>query len=86
MEFTFDSKKSRLNEEKHGIDFKEAQRLWEDPERLIIPARNLDEPRFLLIGKIDNQYWSAIFTIRKTEIRLISVRRSRKNEKEIYEG
>lgn len=86
MEFAFDPKKSRLNKEKQGIDFKEAHKLWEDPERLIIPARNLDEPRFLLIGKIDNQYWSAIFTIRKTEIRLISVRRSRKNEKEIYEG
>ncbi len=71
MEFTFDPQKSRLNKEKHGIDFKEAQKLWEDPERLIIPAMDLDEPRFLLIGKMDNQYWSAIFTIRKTEIRLI---------------
>lgn len=85
MEFTFDPKKSRLNKEKHGIDFKEAQKLLEDPERLIIPTRNLDKPRFLLIGKIDNQYWSAIFTIRKTVIRLILVRRSRKNGKEIYE-
>lgn len=71
MEFTFDPKKSRLNKEKHGIDFKEVQKLWEDPERLIIPAMDLDEPRFLLIGKMDNQYWSAIFIIRKTEIRLI---------------
>ena len=86
MEFDYDSKKSDLNQEKHGINFSEAQILWNDPKRIIIPAKNLTESRFLLIGKIREKHWSAIYTTRKNKIRIISVRRSRKDEKEIYES
>ena len=86
MEFEFDEKKSNANKNKHGIDFIEARELWNDPDRIEIPTKYLDEPRFVLIAVIDNKLWSAIFTYRNKKIRLISVRRSRKNEKEIYEG
>ena len=86
MEFEFDPEKSETNKKKHGIGFDEAQKLWDDPDRIVIPAKDLDEPRFLLIGKIGRKYWSAVYTIRKEQIRLISVRRARKNEKEVYEG
>ena len=86
MEFEFNPDKSKTNKEKHGIDFIEAQKLWEDPYRIEIPAKYLDEPRYLLIGKINDKHWAAIFTYRKNRIRIISVRRARKNEKEIYEG
>ena len=84
MEFEFDPQKSKKNKEKHGIDFVEAQKLWEDPYRIEIPAKYVDEPRYLLIGRIKEKYWSAIFTYRSNKIRIISVRRARKNEKEIY--
>lgn len=84
MEFEFDPQKNKKNKEKHGIDFVEAQKLWEDPYRVEIPARYVDEPRYLLIGRIKEKYWSAIFTYRSDKIRIISVRRARKNEKEIY--
>ncbi len=84
MEFEFDPQKSKKNKEKHGIDFIKAQKLWEDPYRIEIPAKYVDEPRYLLIGRIKEKYWSAIFTYRSNKIRIISVRRARKNEKEIY--
>ncbi len=84
MIFEFDKQKSKRNNEKHGIDFVEAQRIWEDPDCLMIPARTIGESRFLLIGKYQNKIWSAIFTLRNKKIRIISVRRSRKNEEEIY--
>ena len=86
MEFEFDPKKSDTNREKHGIDFEEAQKLWHDSNRIVIPAKNLNEPRFVLIGKIQKKYWSAVYTIKKNKIRLISVGRSRKNEQKIYES
>ena len=84
MIFEFDENKSIKNKEKHGIDFIEAQKLWEDPERVEIPARSVGEPRFLLLALLENICWSAIFTIRDENIRIISVRKSRNNEKEIY--
>ena len=86
MEFEFDKHKSHINNKKHGIDFIEAQDLWEDPDRIEIPAKITDESRFILIGKISEKHWSSIFTYRGEKIRLISVRRSRIEEIEVYEG
>ena len=86
MPFEFDENKSILNRKKHGINFIEAQNLWNDPERVIIPAREMDEIRNMIIGRIERTVWSAIYTIRKENIRIISVRKARENEKEIYES
>ncbi|KZL49172.1 MULTISPECIES: BrnT family toxin [Cyanophyceae] len=86
MEFEFDTTKSQSNLAKHGIDFIEAQQLWTDPERIEIPARTEDEPRFLIIGVIAQKYWSAIITYRENRVRIVSIRRSRKEEVAIYES
>ncbi|MCL6433961.1 MAG: BrnT family toxin [Leptolyngbyaceae cyanobacterium HOT.MB2.61] len=86
MEFEFDPRKSQLNQEKHGIDFWEAQQLWADMNRIEIPARTEDEVRFLVIGKIGSKHWSAVITYREGRVRVISVRRSRLEEIEIYES
>jgi uncharacterized DUF497 family protein len=86
MKFEFDSNKSKLNKEKHGIDFIEGQELWEDPDYIEIPAKIVDEQRSLIIGKIRNKHYSAIITYRKENIRIISIRRSQHKEVEIYEG
>jgi uncharacterized DUF497 family protein len=86
MEFEFDRRKSQTNKKKHGIDFVEAQALWNDPDRVEIPAVTIDEPRFIVIGKISDTHWSTMITYRNEKIRIISVRRSRREEIEIYEG
>ena len=86
MEFEFDAKKSSSNKSKHGIDFSEAQEIWDDPDLVEIPVRTSDEPRFLVIGKISGRCWSAVITYRGDRTRIISVRRARKEEVEIYEG
>ena len=86
MEFEFDSRKSVANKRKHGIDFVEAQELWDDPDLVEIPARTGDEPRFLAIGVIANKHWSSVITYREARARIISVRPSRDKEIEIYES
>lgn len=86
MQFEYDINKNGLNKRKHGIDSVEAQALWKDPDRIEIPARTVDERRYLLVGKLGDDHWSAIFTYRDEKIRIISVRRSRGEEVEIYEG
>ncbi|MDH5476092.1 MAG: BrnT family toxin [Cyclobacteriaceae bacterium] len=82
--FEYDPVKSEYNKNKHEIDFNKATQLWNDPNRIIIQARTTGEPRLLLIAKLVNVHWSAIYTLRKDKIRIISVRKSRKNEREIY--
>ena len=80
MEFEFDHKKSESNEQKHGIDFYEAQELWNDIDFIEILVKTSDEPRFMVTGKISGKYWSGVITYRNEKIRIISVRRSRKEE------
>ena len=86
MRFEFDSRKSTSNREKHGIDFDGAQTLWEDPDRVEVPARTEDEPRLMVIGKIGARVWSAVVTYRGDTVRIISVRPAHRKEVEIYEG
>jgi len=86
MEFEFDERKSAANTTKHGIDFVEAQALWDDGDLLEIPARTLDEPRWLVVGRIGGTHWAAIVTRREERIRIISVRRARGKERELYES
>lgn len=86
FEFEFDIQKSDSNKIKHGIDFYEAQALWDDPDFIDIPVKTSDEPRFMVIGKIAGKHWSGVITYRSDKIRIISVRHSRKEEVDIYEG
>ena len=86
MEFGFDDNKSEQNKQKHGIDSVESQRLWDDPFLIEIPARTEDEPRFLVVAILNGKHWSAIITYREDCIRIISVRRAREKEIQIYES
>jgi len=86
MSFTFDLQKSRSNQMKHGIDFVEAQKIWLDSRRIQFPVPFPTEDRFMVIGKINGKFWTAVITHRDEVTRLISVRRSRTNEVKIYES
>ena len=84
VEFEFDPWKSESNKAKHGIDFVEAQALWKS-KHVILGAKDATEKRYLVIGTIDHEHWSAIITYRVARIRIISVRKSSVAEIETYE-
>ena len=86
MEFEFDPEKSASNKRKNGIDFVEAQVLWDDLDLIEVPLVTVDEQRYLIVGMINGKHWSAIITYREGRVRIISVRRSRKEEITIYES
>jgi hypothetical protein len=85
MKFQWDDRKSQSNLKKHGIDFAQASELWDDPNRVEIQAPHPLENRHVLIGRIGKKLWTAIFTLRDDEVRIISVRRARKKETGLYE-
>ena len=80
MEFEYDSAKSAANKEKHGIDFVEAQEIWADERSIDLATLALGEPRRLAAGLIGSRHWTAVWIMRGDSIRIISVRRSRKDE------
>lgn len=83
MEFEYDPLKSEINTKKHGVSFEEARLLWTVPS-IEIQARTVDEPRFMMIGKMNGKCYSCIYTVRGSAIRIISVRRSRRKEEALY--
>ena len=84
MEFEFDPWKSDSNKAKHGIDFVEAQALWKS-KHIRLGAKDALERRYMVIGTIGQQHWSAIITYRGATIRIISVRKSTPSEIDTYE-
>ena len=87
MNFEYDINKSNSNKIKHGINFEEAKKIWNDPYAFEIPSLNYkEENRFLVLGQIDSKNWTAIITYREKNIRIISVRRSREKEIKLYES
>jgi uncharacterized protein len=85
MNFEFDLAKSRSNKTKHGLDFNEAQELWLS-SHFEFPLKTEGEPRWAVIGVISGSFWTAIITKRVGNTRIISVRRSRHEEKEAYQS
>jgi uncharacterized DUF497 family protein len=84
LKFDFDSQKDRTNFEKHGVDFEEAQELWQGPH-LIIPAKNVaGESRFAILGVIREKVYVGIYTERDEIIRIISCRRADKKLERIF--
>ncbi|MCL2110553.1 BrnT family toxin [Microgenomates group bacterium] len=84
MDFEFDNKKSKANLVKHEIDFVDGQRLWEN-ETIEVLSAEKPEIRYLHVGKIDGKFWTAVITYREQNIRIISIRRARKEERKVYE-
>ncbi len=70
--FEYDFQKSNTNKKRHGIDFIEAQKLWE-VTHVIVPAKNVvGESRYAILGTIDGKLCIAIITQRGESIRIIS--------------
>lgn len=86
MSFEFDVRKSRNNKLKHGIDFEEAQTLWADSNAIIVPVMVEPEARWIVVGKISDLCWTAVITLRGSNVRIISCRRARKKEIHAYEN
>ncbi|GAB4406104.1 MAG: BrnT family toxin [Thermodesulfovibrionales bacterium] len=84
MKFEWDPEKSKINKEKHGIDFEAARDLWLDENRVEIEAPHPVEKRSIIIAELHGKLWTAAYTMRSDAVRIISVRRSREKEAELY--
>lgn len=87
MEFDWDPPKSESNLRKHGISFRIATQVFDDPNRRYSNStREGDgESRALVIGQIsDGRLFTVVLTMRNDVTRIISTRRSRHAERRTY--
>ena len=83
MNFDWDPAKSASNEAKHGLSLASASALWAGPV-VTLPSKHPGELRHLAIGLIEGRHWTVVYAPRGNRLRLISARRSRKNEKALF--
>ncbi len=89
MLFEYDPAKSAANLHKHGIDFEDAQAVWDDPYAVDFRLACTEEPRWMVVGYAHAALWSVVVTYRGEDgetVRIISARRAAKKEADIYAG
>ncbi len=92
MEFEWDEEKRQITLRERGIDFIDAAKIWDDPMRQErIDNRDYNgETRIQTIGRADFGILFVVYTERvyadgQEVIRIISVRKANKRDKEEYE-
>jgi uncharacterized DUF497 family protein len=84
-QFEYDPEKSRSNEERHGVNFVEAQELWKVAHVVIAAKVVAEEVRKVILGEIGGKIYAAVFTMRDQNIRLISCHRADERWERVYE-
>ena len=86
MEFEWDENKNKSNQEKHGIDFKDAKEVFKDENSKVLQDLRKDygEIRWRIIGKIYGSIISVIYTMRDKAVRIISARKASRKERGEY--
>ncbi len=81
MKFEWDEDKRRINLERHGLDFEDAEELFTDDAFFIEDKRkDYGEIRYILYGYLYSRLVIVVFTKRDENIRIISMRKANKRE------
>jgi uncharacterized DUF497 family protein len=84
LKFDWNSAKSASNEVKHGVSLAAASALWVGPV-VTLPSKRSGELRHLAIDLTEGHHWTVAYAPRGDHFRLISARRSRENEKALFQ-
>jgi uncharacterized DUF497 family protein len=86
LEFECDSVKAASNFRDHRISFPYAARVFLDPfrQQQLDTREEYGEERWIVLGRVDEWILVVVYTIRGSNIRLISARKADRNESELY--
>jgi len=85
--FVWDETKRKSNLEKHGLDFKDAHLVYDNPEKSTYESTRKDERRFLdlAFAIVADRLLALVYTERGDDVRVISFRVASREERELYE-
>lgn len=85
MEFEWDEKKSQENEKKHGLSFRDAERVFDGETATYLDDRkDYREERYITMGTLEGRMVVIVHAVRGEVIRIISMRRGNEREKKTY--
>jgi uncharacterized DUF497 family protein len=86
MEFEWDEAKRRTNYDKHGLDFRDAEKIFQGPLVTILDSRqNCGEDRYISLGVLADVIVVVVHTARSDKTRIISMRKAKPKERQAYE-
>ena len=88
MEFIWNPSKAELNLEKHGVSFREAATVFNDPLSVTFPnpEHSIGEARYVIIGTSRfGQLLVVAHTDQEEKVRIISARKATRQERRFYE-
>jgi uncharacterized DUF497 family protein len=86
MEFEWDEVKRRANYTKHGLDFRDAEKVFQGITLTADDNRqDYGEPRFISLGLLEDMVVVVVYTMRGEKTRIISMRKANQREKKTYE-
>lgn len=85
LEFEWDEDKAAANWKKHGVDFRDAVRVFSDPFRIETydAIHSTDEDRYNTIGLVRDILF-VVHTERRERVRIISARKATPRERRWY--
>ena len=85
MNFTWDETKRQTNLQKHGLDFADAEKVFNGPLVLFEDTReNYGEQRMIGIGLLDYIVVLVVHVESDVDIRIISMRKADSDETDLY--
>ncbi len=91
LKFTWDERKARSNEKKHGVSFNEAETVFYDENARLLydPEHSLEEERYILLGMSDSLRLLLVCHLYQESeevIRIISARKATQRERKQYQS
>lgn len=85
--YVWDEAKRKANLKKHGLDFKDAYLIYENPEKCTYEASRDDEYRLMdiALAVIKGRLLTLVYTERGEDVRVISFRNASREERKRYE-
>ncbi len=84
MSFEWDEGKRNHNRERHKLDLADGQLLFDGRPVITYPSPRDDEVRFVSVGRIGPKFYTVVWPERGGTVRLISFRRSRREEERAH--
>lgn len=86
MDIEFEATKDAANVQKHGVSLGFGKQVFNDVDHIVIASHRLidGEDRYKVIGMVEARLWTAVYVLRSSRFRFISVRRSNDGEERIY--
>jgi len=84
--YTWDEVKNKINQEKHGVRFEDAVKVFQDPKGIMYydEGHSQKEDRYHCVGKVDGGIMTVRFVLRESDVRIIGAGYWRKGKK-IYD-